>query len=67
MLLPFLQVNIGSTKGSCQDKQVSPGRDHGKRGKILRVKEGREHGFALWPLDLRPVFGPLDGGGEIGS
>lgn len=67
MLLPLLQVNIGSTKGSCQDKQVSPGSDHGKREEILRVKEGREHGFALWSLDLWPVFGPLDGGREIGA
>lgn len=25
---PLFQVNIGSTKGSCQDKQVSQGRDH---------------------------------------
>lgn len=44
MLLSLLQVNIGTTKGSCQDKQVSWGRDHGeeccplgKREKNLRV------------------------------
>lgn len=39
----------------------------GKKEKILRVKEGREHESALCSLDLRPVFEPLDRGGEIGS
>lgn len=37
----------------------------GKKEKILRVKEGREHEFALCSLDLRPVFEPLDRAGEI--
>lgn len=39
MLLPLLQVNIGSPKGSCQDKQVS-GRDRpwGKPGPLRRKR-----------------------------
>lgn len=74
MLLSLLQVNIGSTKGSCQDKQVSGGwgktmkksRPLGKREKKI-MRSGEREGTWLclvFPrlMGLRefwPVLGSL--------
>lgn len=42
MLLSLLQVNIGSTKGSCQDKQVSGGMGEDHEKEQAPWEEGEE-------------------------
>lgn len=76
-LLPIFQVNIGSPKGSCQDKQVS-GRDRPWErrgpGKKENLRVGGREGTLLGLVFSRfvglgefgQVLGPLVRGGDMG-